>query len=332
MTTRRDFLTAAAVTAASLAGCAGHPRRSALRGWRDRKRVLTVHGARMAYVATEPPHRPSGETAPAVVFLHGNPTSSYLWRNILPGIEPHAWGVAPDLIGMGDSDKLVPRAPADENRYRFETHRRFLDGFLAAVSGTRPIILVLHDWGGMLGFDWARRHAARVRGIAHMETVMDGLDTSLAPAAAVEFFRRYRTAEGERMVLRENQFVEQVLIGSLGNALTEADRAEYRRPFIEPGEGRRPTLTWPRQVPIDGDPAEVAAIVRAARDWLAATPIPKLFLNGEPGALVASPGRKAICRSWPNTTEVTIPGRHFLPEEAPEAIRVALVDWIGALS
>ncbi|MDX2122142.1 MAG: haloalkane dehalogenase [Gemmatimonadota bacterium] len=292
--------------------------------WRARKRVAPVHGRRMAYVASSPPATALLRPVPTFVLLHGNPTSSYLWRNIFPALEPLGACIAPDLIGMGDSDKLEQ---ADPDRYRFVEHRWFLDGLLDGLAVNRSVILVLHDWGGLLGFDWARRHPERVAGIAHMETVLEGVDSSSAPPAVLDFFERYRTPQGEAAVLQQNQFVEQVLLRSLGDRLTEADRTEYRRPFLTPGEGRRPTLVWPTEVPIDGQPADVAATMEECQAWLATSPVAKLFVNVEPGALVATPGRKARRRSWPNTTEVVIPGHHFVQEESPATLASALAAW-----
>jgi haloalkane dehalogenase len=280
----------------------------------------------MAYFDTGP--RPASAQAPTFVFLHGNPTSSYLWRNIIPAVAPIGRCIAPDLVGMGDSGKLAPSGPY---RYRFVEHRDFLDGLLAAIGIGDRLVFVLHDWGGMLGFDWARRHPDRVAGIAHMETVMDGVDTATAPLAAVDFFKRYRTEAGAALVLEDNQFVEQVLIRGLGSRLTEADRGVYRQPFRRPGEDRRPTLVWPQEVPVDGRPEDVAEIVAAGREWLSQSQVPKLFVNAEPGALIAATGRKATCRSWPNTTEVVVPGTHFVQEQSPAEIRKALADWARAV-
>jgi haloalkane dehalogenase len=327
---RRAFLLATAAVATTLtlpvAACAGLAPRPAVMNWRARKRMIEVLDTTMAVVDSGPPPPTAAVPTATAVFLHGNPTSSYLWRNILPRVSGECRCVAPDLIGMGDSAKLSTgfRPPT----YRFADHSRYLDALLDQLALGDQVLLVLHDWGGMLGFDWARRHASRVWGIAHMETVMEGLSTRTAPAAAINFFRRYHTDEGSRAVLEQNQFVEQVLFGSLPTELTDADRAEYRRPFLTPGEGRRPTLTWPREMPIDNDPADTAARFEANRSWLAASAAPKLFLNVEPGALVASPGRKAICRSWPNTTEVTVRGGHFVQEQAPEAITEALLSFL----
>ncbi len=295
--------------------------------WRARKRRVEVLGRTMAVLDTGAPTGTSSRVT--LAFLHGNPTSSYLWRNIIPALSPSYRCVAPDLIGMGDSEK-IEKGGADA--YRFAEHARYLDALLDSLALGDQVVLVLHDWGGMLGFDWARRHAARVLGIAHMETVMDGLSSQTAPPAVIDWFRRYRSDSGERMVLRDNQFVEQVLLAGLVSALTDADRVEYRRPFAREGEDRRPTLVWPREMPIDGDPADVASRFDAARAFLAGSPISKLFINVEPGALVASPARKAICRSWPNTKEVTVRGGHFVQEESPGAISAALREWLTGIA
>jgi haloalkane dehalogenase len=284
------------------------------------KRHFDVLGLRMAAIDTDPTP-PNRRT---FVFLHGNPTSSYLWRRVIPALAPFGRCLAPDLAGMGDSAKLPVSGPG---RYSVAEQSRYLDALLDTAAPGNRIVLVLHDWGGALGFDWARRHPDRVIGIAHTETVMDGISSATAPPPVTEFFRRYRGSKGEAAVLQENQFVEQVLFGSLGDRLTPADRDEYRRPFARAGEDRRPTLTFPQQIPIDGDPADVAETIAQGRAWLAETPIPKLFVNAEPGALVSTPGRRATCRSWPNTTEVTVKSRHFVPEEAPDALAAGLVSW-----
>ncbi len=288
-----------------------------------KKRFVQVRGARMAAVDTG--LSDGSIERPTLVFLHGNPTSSYLWRNIIDPLGRGHRCVAPDLIGFGDSDKL---AGLDPQRYRYAVQRDHLDGLLDALGVGSRVVLVLHDWGGMLGFDWARRHEERVAGIAHMETVMDGLSTVTAPPGVADFFLRYRTPAGEREVLQENQFVERVLIRGLGDALTDEDREEYRRPFREPGEGRRATLTWPQQVPVDGAPPEVESVVLETRGWLATSAVPKLFINVTPGALLADPRRKAICRSWPNTTEAEVRGNHYVQEQSPAAIAAAIAAWL----
>lgn len=307
---------------------ASQRRSSAESRWLAGKRFVTIYGRRMAYV--DRPARRGAAMAPLTfVFLHGNPTSSYLWRKIVPAANELGRCVAPDLIGMGDSDKLTP---SGAYRYRFAEHRDFLEALLDAVNVGPRVCLVLHDWGGMLGFDWARRHPDRVVGLAHMETVMAGLDRATAPAPAVAFFQRYHTEAGAGDVLERNQFVEEVLIKGLGTLLDDEDRAEYRRPYHEPGESRRPTLAWPQAMPIDGQPSDTSDVFAQCRDWLAQSQEPKLFVNAEPGALIADASRKATCRSWPQTTEVTVKGTHFVQEQAPSDIAAALLSWARTLS
>lgn len=283
------------------------------------KRFADSYGARMAYFET-------GAGAP-IVFLHGNPTSSYLWRNVIPYVADLGRCIAPDLIGMGDSDKLSPSGPGV---YSFFEHNRRLAALLDAIGVEDQVTLVVHDWGGSLGFQWAMTNAHRVKAIAFMETFVVSQNDQNTPAQALDFFRRYRTAEAEREVLEDNQFVERVLLGQFP-AMAEADKSAYRRPFLEPGESRRPTLEWPQQVPINGEPADVHDAVVAHLDWISQSPQPKLFIRGEPGALIAW-GRERVCRAWPNLTEHAVPGRHFLPEEAPDLIGTHLRAWLSALA
>ena len=283
------------------------------------KRFVEVKGKRMAYVE-------AGSGDP-IVFLHGNPTSSYLWRNIMPHLEGHGRCLAPDLIGMGDSDKLEASGP---DRYRFVEHREYLDGVLEALGVTDTVTLVVHDWGSALGFDWARRHADRIKGIAYMEAIVRPMEWDEFSQQARGVFEGFRSDKGEAMVLDKNIFVERVLPGSVLRGLTEAEMAVYRRPFAEVGEDRRPTLTWPRQIPLAGEPADVVAIVTAYGDWLAGSDIPKLFINAEPGAILIGPQRE-FCRSWPNQREVTVKGNHFLQEDSPHEIGTAIADWRAGL-
>ena len=279
------------------------------------KRRCTVLGRQMAYVEM-------GVGAP-IVFLHGNPTSSYLWRNVMPHLADQGRCIAPDLIGMGDSDKLEPSGP---ERYRFVEHRAFLDGLLDALEVRSDVTLVVHDWGSALGFDWARRHAAAVRGIAYMEAIVAPLGWADWPEAARDVFQAFRSPAGEQMILERNLFIEAVLPGSILRQLTDEEMAEYRRPFAAAGEGRRPMLTWPRQIPIDGEPAEVDEIVAAYAAWLATTSVRKLFINAEPGAILIGRQRE-ICRRWPNQREVTVRGSHFIQEDSADAIGAAIADW-----
>ncbi len=275
-----------------------------------------AHGLEMAVV--------DHGTGDPIVFLHGNPTSSYLWRNVMPHLETQGRLIAPDLIGMGDSAKLRDSGP---ERYRFVEHRRYLDELLRQLGARERVTLVVHDWGSALGFDWANRHRDAMRGIVFMEAIVQPLSWAQWPQAATDVFKAFRSPAGEKMVLEQNVFVEQVLPGSVLRELSEAEMAEYRRPFAEPGEGRRPTLTWPRQIPIEGEPAEVVKIVEEYGAWLAESPLPKLFVNAEPGAILRGEARE-FCRTWPNTSEVTVKGVHFLQEDSPDDIGNAIVAWL----
>ena len=280
------------------------------------KQRAQVLGSEMAYVETG-----SGDP---IVFLHGNPTSSYLWRNVIPHLEGLGRCIAPDLIGMGDSDKLEPSGP---DRYRFVEHRRYLDALLDELGVRENVTLVIHDWGSALGFDWANRHRDAVRGIAYMEGIVRPVTWAEWPDAAREIFQGFRSEAGEPMVLEHNVFVERVFPGSILRDLTEAEMDVYRRPFREAGESRRPTLTWPREIPIEGEPADVSEIVADYGAWLAQSDLPKLFVNAEPGAILTGPQRD-FCRSWPNQTEVTVKGIHFVQEDAPDEIGAAIATWL----
>jgi haloalkane dehalogenase len=280
-----------------------------------------VLGAEMAYVET-------GEGDP-IVLLHGNPTSSYLWRNVLPYLQPLGRCVVPDLIGMGDSDKLADSGP---DSYRFIEHRRYLDALLEALGVRERVTLVVHDWGSALGFDWANRHRDAVKGIAFMEAIVapQGRDhwdrMGMRPA-----LESLRSEAGEAMVLQDNYFIEEILPNAILRTLSEEEMAEYRRPFTEPGEGRRPTLTWPRQIPIEGEPADVSAIAADYADWLGKSDVPKLFLKAEPGAILANDDLVGLVRGWPALTEVTVAGIHFVQEDSPDEIGQAIVDWMATI-
>ena len=285
------------------------------------KKTVSVLGRRMAYHAR-------GEGAP-MLFLHGNPTSSYLWRDVMPELEGHGRLIAPDLIGMGDSEKLPDPGP---DTYRFTTHRAHLDAFIDAVIGlSQSIVFVVHDWGSALGFDWANHHRERVRGIAYMEAIVRPIASwDEWSAAATPIFQGFRSGKGESMILERNMFVERVLPGSVLRKLSEAEMTEYRRPFLQPAD-RWPTLTWPRQIPIAGEPADVVRITAEYSQWMAANDIPKLFVNAEPGAILVGKQRE-FCRGWKNQTEVTVPGTHFIQEDSGVAIGRAVADWIKANS
>ena len=273
----------------------------------------------MAYVET-------GEGDP-IVLLHGNPTSSYLWRNVIPHLEPLGRCIAPDLIGMGDSEKLSPSGP---DRYTFVEHRRYLDALLEALGVRERVTLVIHDWGSALGFDWANRHRDAVRGIAYMEAIVRPVSWTEWPEGARKIFQALRSPAGDEMILQKNVFVERILPASVLRGLTDSEMAVYRRPFLEAGESRRPTLTWPRQIPVDGEPVEVVAIVEAYAKWLSESPVPKLFINAEPGSILVGPQRE-FCRTWPSQTEVTVRGSHFIQEDSPDEIGRAIAGWMRTL-
>ena len=285
---------------------------------KQRRQVLS---SEMAYVEV-------GEGDP-IVLLHGNPTSSYLWRNVLPHLQPRGRCIAPDLIGMGDSDKLPNSGPGS---YRFIEHRRYLDALLDALDVHERVTLVVHDWGSALGFDWANRHRKAVKGIALMEAIVapqgrDHWDT-MGMGAALEALR---SEAGEGMVLRDNFFIEKILPKAILRKLSDEEMAEYRRPFAEPGEGRRPTLTWPREIPIEGKPADVFAIAAAYADWLGKSDVPKLFLQAEPGAILGNDRLVNLVRGWPALIEKTVAGIHFVQEDSPDEIGRAIAGWMGTL-
>jgi len=285
------------------------------------KKRKTVLGHPMAYIEVG--------TGDPILLLHGNPTSSYLWRNVIPHLEPLGRCIAPDLMGMGDSAKLPDGGPAT---YRFVEQRRYLDALLEALEVRERVTLVLHDWGSGLGFDWANRHRSAVKGIAYMEAIVrpQGWDhwdlMNMRPA-----LQALRSEAGESMVLQDNFFIEKILPGAILRKLSPEEMAEYRRPFLRPGEDRRPTLTWPREIPIDGDPPDVAAAVGAYADWLAKSPVPKLFIKAEPGALLSGGENLATARSWPAQTEVTVAGVHFVQEDSPHEIGSAVAQWLKNL-
>ncbi len=283
------------------------------------KQRATVDGLTMAYVE-------AGSGDP-IVFLHGNPTSSYLWRNVIPHVEGLGRCIAPDLIGHGDSDKL-PGSGA--GAYRYVQHRRYLFGLLDQLGVTRDVTFVIHDWGSALGFDWAHQHPEAVKGIAYMEALVKPVSWDDWPEQARGIFHGLRSPAGEEMVLQKNLFVEAVLPGSMLRQLDDEELLEYRRPFAEPGEGRRPTLTWPREIPIDGEPADVHEIVSAYSAWLQESDVPKLFVNAEPGAIIQGATRE-FCRSLPNQTEVSVRGVHFIQEDSPDEIGRAIAGWYQGL-
>ena len=285
--------------------------------WKDKKQYTDVLGAKMAWVEM-------GDGEP-IVFLHGNPTSSYLWRNIMTPLSDLGRCIAPDLIGMGDSAKLADSGP---DHYTFQEHRRYLNAFLDQLVPDGKITLVIHDWGSALGFDWAHRNPDRVAGIAYMESLVHPYEWDTFSQKARPIFEGMRSEAGEEMILQKNLFVEAILPGSILRDLTDEEMTEYRRPFTQAGEDRRPTLTWPRQIPIAGEPADVVATIVDYGKWLAQSDIPKLFINAEPGAITTGEVRE-FCRTWPNQTEVTVAGAHFIQEDSADEIAAAIRTWMG---
>ncbi len=282
------------------------------------RRRLDAAGLEIAYVDT-------GGGGDPIVFLHGNPTSSYLWRNIIPHVSPLARCLAPDLAGMGDSAK------APDGAYRLADHIRYLDAWFAALAlEHQRVTLVVHDWGSALGFHWARRNPAAIKGIAYMEAIVRPLKWEEFSEQARPLFQSLRSPAGEDLILKRNIFVERILPGSVMRKLSASEMERYRRPFIEPGESRRPTLTWPREIPLDGEPSDVVALVSEYAAWLAASPVPKLFVNADPGAILTGAQRE-FCRRWPNQREVTLSGSHFIQEDSPHEIGTALAQWYRAL-
>jgi len=283
-------------------------------------KFASVRGSRMAYV--------DEGVGDAIVFQHGNPTSSYLWRNVMPHCEGLGRLVACDLIGMGQSDKLPNSGP---ERYTYREQRDYLFALWDQLALGDRIILVLHDWGSALGFDWARQHADRVQGIVYMEAIVQPVTWADWPENARRVFQGFRGAGGEEMILEKNVFVERVLPGSVLRKLSEEEMAAYRAPFAVAGEDRRPTLTWPRQIPIEGMPGDVVRVVEDYGRWLSATERPKLFINAEPGAMLVGRSRE-ICRSWSNQREITVEGLHYVQEASPAEIGGALRSFLDGLN
>lgn len=274
---------------------------------------------RIAFLETEISYVDTGTGEP-VVFLHGNPTSSYLWRNVIPHVEGLGRCLAPDLVGMGDS------GAAPDGSYRFVDHARYLDAWFEAL-GLTNVTLVVHDWGSALGFYWAYRHPERVRGIAYMEAVVRPLTWEEWSDSSRQIFQDLRSEAGEEMVLEKNLFIEGILPSAVLRDLTEEEMNVYRRPYLEPGESRRPTLTWPRELPINGEPEDVVSIVDDYSKWLAQSDVPKLFVNAEPGAILTGSQRE-FCRTWPNQEEVTVRGAHFVQEDSPHEIGEAVATFV----
>lgn len=283
------------------------------------KKFQDVRGRRIAYVD-------EGEGDP-VVLLHGNPTSSYLWRNVIPELEGCGRILVPDLIGQGDSEKL-PAAEGPE-RYSFLVAYDYVAGLLEALGLTSRVTLVVHDWGSGIGFHWAKNHPGAVRGIAYMEAIVMPLTWEDWPEGARGIFQGFRSAKGEEMILDRNMFVEAVLPSAVLRGLTDEEMAHYRAPFAS-RDDRQPTLNWPRHIPISGEPAHMVELVGAYGQWMAQSDVPKLFVNAEPGSILTGRARE-FCRTWPNQTEVTVAGSHFVQEDSPAEIGQAVAAWMTTL-
>jgi len=285
------------------------------------KKQIEILGHQMAY-------HERGEGDP-IVLLHGNPTSSYLWRDVVPHLEASGRCIVPDLIGMGDSQKLADTGP---DSYRFVEHRRFLDALLEALDVRENVTWVIHDWGSALGFDWANRHRAATRGIAYMEAIVAPIASWADwPKPVQPIFQGFRSDAGEEMILEKNMFIEGVLPSSIMRKLSDEEMNEYRKPFANAGEDRRPTLTWPRQIPIEGEPEDVVKIVSDYADWLSTSDVPKLFFDAKPGAILRGKARD-FCRSWPNQREIEVKGIHFVQEDSPDEIGRGVAEWLQGLA
>ncbi len=280
------------------------------------KSKILVNDKNMSYVEMG-----SGET---MLFLHGNPTSSYLWRNIMPYFSDIKRCIAPDLIGMGDSDKLDSN---NVGEYNFFTHQKWLNDLLASLNLGKKIILVMHDWGSALGFDWAFKNIDRIAGIVYMEGIVCELNWDEWDEKSAPLFKAFRSEAGENLIIEKNIFVERVLPGSILRGLTEEEMNVYRRPFIKK-EDRRPTLDWPNQIPIEGKPKEVVEVVNNYSSFFKKNDTPKLFINADPGAILIGKQRE-FCRSWPNQSEITVPGSHFIQEDSPDLIGEGILNWLN---
>lgn len=285
-----------------------------------KKSFKTINGKSIAFVDV-------GEGDP-IVLLHGNPTSSYLWRNVIPHLEGMGRVIAPDLIGQGDSDKL----PASDgpDRYSFQVAYDYLAGLLDELDANQNVTLVIHDWGSALGFYWAQQHGAAVKGIAYMEGIVCPVGWEDWPESARGIFKGFRSDKGEDLILQRNMFVEAVLPSSVIRKLGVEEMEHYRRAFSTPDD-RQPTLNWPRQIPIDGEPEHMVKLVDSYGQWmLENTSLPKLFINATPGSILTGKARE-FCRTWPNQREVTVAGTHFIQEDSPDEIGSAVAEWLNRL-
>jgi len=259
-----------------------------------------------------------------LLFLHGNPTSSYLWRNIIKNLKSKYRCIAPDLIGMGDSDKLDN---VNVDSYTFKEHKFWLNTFLSNILSKEKVILVIHDWGSALGFDYSRENPEKVKGIVYMEAIVCPLTWDDWPENAKNVFKLMRDKAGEELVLKKNIFVERILPSSIIRELSLEEMEEYRKPFLNEGNDRQPTLSWPRQIPLDNHPKEVNDLVEKYSKFMIKSNINKLFINAEPGSILIGRQRD-FCRKWTNQKEVTVKGKHFIQEDSSQEISNEIKNWI----
>ncbi|MFK8049691.1 MAG: haloalkane dehalogenase [Halioglobus sp.] len=283
------------------------------------KKFATVNGKQIAYV-----EEGSGDP---IVLLHGNPTSSFLWRNVVPELVTSGRVIVPDLIGQGDSEKLPASEGAD--RYSLEVAYSYVDGLLATIGANQNVTLVIHDWGSGIGFLWAMRHAKAMKGVAYMEGIVKPVSWDDWPESAVGIFKGFRSDKGEDLILNRNMFIEGVLPSSILRTLSETEMDAYRAPH-QNSEDRQPLLNWPRQIPIEGEPEDVVALVNEYGAFMAGSDVPKLFINADPGSILVGPQRE-FCRSWPNQQEVTVKGLHFVQEDSPVEIGQAVANWLETI-
>ncbi len=283
------------------------------------KKYKDIKKSKMAFI-----DEGSGDT---FLFLHGNPTSSFLWRNIAPHVEDIGRIVIPDLIGMGDSDKLEG---VDNPGYKYHGQYSYLTALMDELDLGDNIHLIIHDWGSAMGFQFARENKDRIKSITYMEAIVMPLTWDQWPDPATKIFGLFRSEAGEELVLEKNFFVERILLADSSTGYTEEEKSEYIRPFINPGEDRRPTLTWPRQIPLDGEPSEVVEEVRLNAEFHKESDIPKLFINADPGSILIGDQRE-FARSWTNQTEITVSGNHFIQEDSSEEIGAALRNFVESL-
>ena len=283
------------------------------------KKYKDIKNSKMAFI-----DEGSGDT---FLFLHGNPTSSFLWRNIAPHVEDIGRIVIPDLIGMGDSDKLEG---VDNPGYKYHGQYSYLTALMNELDLGNNIHIIIHDWGSAMGFQFARENKDRIKSITYMEAIVMPLTWDQWPDPATKIFGLFRSEAGEELVLEKNFFVERILLADSSTGYTEEEKSEYIRPFINPGEDRRPTLTWPRQIPLDGEPSEVVEEVRLNAEFHKESDIPKLFINADPGSILIGDQRE-FARSWKNQTEITVKGNHFIQEDSSEEIGAALRNFVESL-